>query len=548
MAETPYPNQPPPYEGGNLYLGDAALREAVAREGAAWADPVLIAWGERMGSAEALAHADAANRFPPVLRPLDRRGERLDAVEFHPSWHELMRLAAEQGEHASPWRDSRPGRHVARAARYLLHAQVENGTQCPLTMTFASVPALLAHGDAVPGLRETWLPRILALDYDPRPLAIEAKRAALVGMGMTERQGGSDVRSNRTRASAASDGTARIRGEKWFFSAPQCDAHLVLAQGEAGLGCYLLPRMLPDGTRNAIRLVRLKEKLGNRSNASAEVEFDDALAYPVGAPGRGIATILDMVQHTRLDCVLGSAGIMRAAFAWAAHNARHRVAFGRSLIDQPLMRNVLADVALEAEAACALALRLARAFESGPQERDGALARVLTPAAKYWICKRATAVAAEAMEAIGGNGYIEEHPLPRFYREAPVNSIWEGSGNVIALDVQRALARERGAREALSEELAQAGGSDSRYDAFVATLARTIDARGDDAAAARSIAQSIALAVQASLLLRHAPAAVADGFCASRLVDEPFSGAAFGALPAAVDTRSIVERASPPAS
>jgi len=543
MTETPFPNQPPPYEGRNLYLADTALQEAVAREGAGWAQDALAAWGATLGSAESFALADDANRFPPQLRLRDRGGERVDAVEFHPAWHALMQRATAAGEHVLPWSRPRAGAHVARGAMVVLHGQVENGTQCPLTMTFASVPALRAHGDGVPGLADTWLPRILAHDYDPRPLPIQAKRAALVGMGMTERQGGSDVRTNVTVARRAADGTYRLTGHKWFFSAPQCDAHLALAQADGGLTCFLVPRFHDDGTRNALALVRLKDKVGNRSNASSEVEFEGALAWRVGDEGRGVATILEMVQHTRLDCVLATAGMMRGALAWALHYAAHRVAFGRRLVEQPLMRRVLADLALEAEAAVTLALRLARAFEAADGTADAALARVATPAAKYWLCKRGPAFAAEAMEVLGGNGYVEENPLPRIYREMPVNSIWEGSGNVMALDVLRALSRDAGTADALRAELATAAGADARYDAFVAALADRLPRAGDDPAQARRIAQDIALAWQASLLLRHAPSAVADAFCAARLAPSAFAGGAFGAV-GGVHDATIVARAS----
>jgi putative acyl-CoA dehydrogenase len=544
MTDTPFPNQPPPYAGRNLYRDDAALAEGVAREGARGSEAGLDAWGARMGSAQTLSLGDAANSHPPELRTIDARGERADAIEFHPAWHELMRVATAAGEHCAPWADARPGAHVARAAMYLMHAEVENGTQCPLTMTFASVPALRRADNAVPDLESTWLERIIARDYDPRDAAPADKRALLIGMGMTERQGGSDVRTNRSRAERDGDGGYRIDGHKWFFSAPQCDAHLVLAQAAGGLTCFLLPRVLPDGTRNAVRLARLKDKIGNRSNASSEVDFDRALAWRVGAEGRGIATILEMVQHTRLDCAIGSAGLMRACVARACHHARHRVAFGRTLTLQPAMRAVLADIALESEAATAVALRLARAFEAKPGSTESALARVATPAAKYWICKRAVALSAEAIEVLGGNGYVEENGLARFYREAPVNSIWEGSGNVMALDVLRALGREADARDALVAELAAARGADRRYDAFVAALEADL-AHEPHAAHARALAQRIALALGASILVRGAPAFVADAFCASRLVDASFAGATFGTLPSQADSAAIVARALP---
>jgi len=380
-------------------------------------------------------------------------------------------------------------------------------------------------------------------DYDPRTLPVTDKRAALLGMGMTEKQGGSDVRANLTRAVPAGDGAWRITGHKWFFSAPQCDAHLVLAQADAGISCFLLPRVLPDGTRNAVRINRLKDKLGNRSNASAEVEFDGALAYPLGAPGRGIATILEMVQHTRLDCVIGSAGMMRGALAWALHHAAHRVAFGHKLVDQPLMTAVLADLALEVEGATALTVRLAHAFEAPEDSSERALARVATPAAKYWTCKRAPMVALEAMEVLGGNGYVEETPLARVYREAPVNSIWEGSGNVICLDVMRAVGREPAALQALADELQEARGGNADLDRHVDALLRMLAAQPDDPAIARRLAQDIALALSATVLVRHAPAFVADAFCASRLRAASFPGAAFGTLPRECDARVIVARA-----
>ena len=541
---TPFPNQPPLYGDVDLYTTDVALQQAVRREGGAAWEAQLAAWGASMGRRCVFELADACNRSVPQLRALDARGERLDEVEFHPAWHTLMELGARAGEHCAPWDDPRTGAHVARGAMYLMHGQVENGTQCPLTMTFASVPVLR---DAEPAIRELWLPRVLARDYDPRSLPIAAKRAALIGMGMTERQGGSDVRSNLTRAQPASDGSVRLRGHKWFFSAPQCDAHLTLAQADDGLSCFLLPHFLPDGTRNAVRVNRLKDKLGNRSNASAEVEFDDAAAWPVGAPGRGIATILKMVQHTRLDCVLGTAGIMRAAVARAIHHARHRVVFGQRLADTALMRNVLADLALESEAATALALRLARAFDAGAEPAAGALSRLLTPAAKFWICKRGPALAAEAMEVLGGNGYVEDSGLPRLYREMPVNSIWEGSGNVMCVDVVRALRREPAGESALIDELHAARGSHAAFDARLRDLETMLVRLTDEAGEGRRLAQLIVTLVQASLLLQHAPDPVAAAFCATRLDLAPFAGGAFGTMPAGLASGPILARALPDA-
>jgi len=535
-----FPNQPPPFEGVNLFDADVALQQAVTRDAAQWAVPQLRAWGETLGSPDTYALADAANRNVPVLRKYDRRGERLDEILFHPAWHALMRLAAEAGEHCAPWRTPQPGAHAARAAGYYLHAQVENGTQCPLTMTYASVPVLARHA---PQGGADWMSRILANDYDSRVLPIAQKRAALIGMGMTERQGGSDVRANITRAEPDSGGAWRISGHKWFFSAPQCDAHLVLAQTAAGLGCFLMPRVNPDGERNAIRINRLKDKLGNRSNASAEVEFDRALAWPVGPADRGIATILEMVQYTRLDCVIGSAGIIRAALASALHHARQRTTFGRRLAEHPLMANVLADLALESEAALLLAMLLARASEADAEPSLRAAARIVTPAAKYWVCKRAIAATAEAMEALGGNGYIEENPLPRLYREAPVNSIWEGSGNIVCLDVGRAIRRESDAVDALQVLIAGARGANGHYDRRAAMLDSTLRAAHADGSDGRRIAQAVAVTVAAAQLIRHAPPEVADAFCNSRLAEDAFAGAAFGTLPDTSRAARLLERA-----
>jgi putative acyl-CoA dehydrogenase len=543
LIETPFPNQPPPFEGRNLFGTDVALQEALSAAGTTSECAEVGRWGETLGSAETFALADAANDNPPRLRTHDARGERIDVVEFHPAWDALMRLATAVGEHCAPWTEAGGNAQVVRAAMYFLHAQVENGTQCPLTMTYASVPVLRDHAGSNPMIGEVWLPRLLARDHDPRPLPIAAKRAALIGMGMTERQGGSDVRSNLTRAESNPDGTWRLRGHKWFFSAPQCDGHLVLAQAAEGLSCFLLPRFLDDGTRNTVQINRLKDKLGNRSNASSEVEFHDAVAWRIGDPGRGIVTILAMVQHTRLDCVIGSAGMMRGALARALHHAAHRVAFGRRLTEQPLMMTVLADIALEVEGATTLALRLARMFETHAGEPDRALARVMTPAAKYWVCKRAPMVALEAMEVLGGNGYVEETPLARLYREAPVNSIWEGSGNVICLDVMRAARREPAALDALFAELDQARGANRDLDAFATSL-RGRSRNTDDQSSARQIAQAIALAFTASLLVRCAPAFVADAFCASRLRNHAFTGSAFGTLPPDCQTDALIRRAS----
>ncbi len=540
---TPFPNQPAPYGDRNLYLDDQALREAVARDGAQAFATELAAFGARLGTSEVLASAEVANRFAPELVSFDAGGERVDEVTFHPAWDALMALGKEAGEHSMPWAQPAPGAMVARAAKAFLHGQVENGTQCPLTMTFAGIPVLQSHADAVPDLTSLWLPRLLAREHDPRSLPVAQKRGALLGMGMTERQGGSDVRSNRTRAMAGAGDTFRITGHKWFFSAPQCDAHLLLAQEEAGLSCFFLPRFTPDGRRNAIRINRLKDKLGNRSNASSEVEFDEALAWRIGVPGKGVTTILEMVRYTRLDCVLGSAGIMRGALARALHHARQRVAFGRLLSEQALMQNVLADLALETEAATALALRLARAFESSA-DTERALARLVTPAAKFWVCKRGPTFAAEAMEVLGGNGYVESSALPRFYRELPVNSIWEGSGNVMCLDALRTMQREPAAIEALHAELAGARGMHAAFDDALRALEGSLTGELPESNA-RRVAQGIAVLMQASLLLRHAPSEVAAAFCASRLQPDRFGGAVFGTLPDARQASLVLQRALP---
>jgi len=554
-------NQATPFGDVNLFVCDPALREGVEREGAGWAVAGLQQLGARLGAAAVLDLARLANEFPPRLVSVDRSGRRVDEVEFHPAWHELMGLLIGHGAHSLPWEGGQGGAQVARAAAYLLFGQVENGSQCPVTMTYAAVPALRLN----PRIAARWLPKILSRDYDPRSLPVEQKRGALVGMGMTEKQGGTDVRANTTRAMPLDPAAARTRfgdegegawtivGHKWFFSAPQSDAHLILAQTDAagsaggappGLSCFFVPRFLPDGTRNAIRVQRLKNKLGNRSNASSEVEFCDAVGWMIGKEGRGIPTILEMGSHTRLDCVLGTAGIMRAALCHALHHARGRSAFGRRLAEQPLMQNVLADLALESEAATAFALRLARCFDQAADPQQALLARILTPAGKYWLCKRGPGFGAEAMEVMGGNGYVEDGPLARLYREFPVNSIWEGSGNVMCLDVLRAFARGPEVRAALAAELGLALGRDARFDAFAARLLDGLEAAAGDEFGARRLAERLVVAVQAGLLLRHAPACVADAFVASRIAQD--AGGAFGRLPDGVDAGAILARALVP--
>ena len=537
-------NQPPPLEGVNLFACDRALVEGLSREGAAWA----VERARLLGAAaagEPMHWGAQANTNPPLLRTHDRFGHRIDEVEFHPAWHELMRTAVAHELHALPWRHRRPGAHVARAAMYHVFTQAESGHGCPITMTFAAVPAL----QATASLAAEWVPHLTSTDYDPRPLPAGRKLGSLCGMAMTEKQGGSDVRANTTRAEAA--GPARgpgaeyvLSGHKWFCSAPMCDVFLTLAYTERGLTCFLLPRWLPDATRNAgFRVMRLKDKLGNRSNASGEVEFHGAWAFLIGEPGRGIANIMEMVRLTRLDCVWGSAATLRRAVAEATHYCRHRQAFGRTLSEQPLMKSVLADLVLESEAATALALRVARAVDrSAEHEFERLLARIAIPAAKFWVTHRAIAAVAEAMECFGGNGFVEEAPLARLYRDIPVNAIWEGSGNVQCLDVLRALNSEPDARDALLDELTQARG-DPDYDRLLVDIERAIAEGSPEPGQARRLTEAIALALQAGLLRRHAPAPVADGFCRARL--DASVHKTFGSLPPDIDRAAIVARATP---
>jgi putative acyl-CoA dehydrogenase len=532
-------NQAPPMENSNLYAGNRPLQEAVAREGANWAQGWLGERGAELGSAAMIALGAAANRNVPTLKLFDATGHRCDEVEFHPAYHELMAYLKRHGASGGPWAENRPGGHVARAAFYMMVAEIEDGTLCPTTMTYAVVPALRRE----PGL-SGWVDKVLATDYDARFIPGLAKRGVTIGMGMTEKQGGSDVRANTTRAESVGASEwgdeYRITGHKWFFSAPMCDAFLVLAQAPGGLTCFFLPRFTPQGQINEIRIQRLKDKLGDRSNAGSEVEFCGARAWRVGVEGRGVPTILEMGTYTRLDCALGTAGLMRAAVTQAIHHARHRSAFGKRLIDQPLMQNVLADLALESEAATALALRLARAFDQQDNEQEALLARVLTPAAKYWICKRGPIVGGEAMEVWGGNGYVEDGPMARIYRQMPLNSIWEGSGNIMGLDVLRAFARHPHCADALAAEIAPALGRNAAFDAYTAQLKRGLHAPTE--ADARTLTQSIALAVQAALLLKHAPESVSSAFCASRLLPGHW-GAAFGTLEANTDFAAILQRA-----
>ncbi|MFG2470558.1 DNA alkylation response protein [Streptomyces canus] len=532
-------NQPPPlspYDASD----DPVLLEGLRREGAGWAEEGIRRLGLRAGSAEAQEWADQANRHEPVLRTHDRYGNRVDEVDFHPSWHHLMRTAVAEGLAGTPWSEDRPGAHVARTAGGLVWGHTDAGHGCPTSMTYAAIPALRKE----PELAKVYEPLLTGREYEPELRVPAEKRGLLAGMGMTEKQGGSDVRTNTTVATpTAESGVYTLRGHKWFTSAPMCDVFLVLAQAPGGLSCFLVPRILPDGGRNTFRIQRLKDKLGNRSNASSEPEFDGTVAWLVGPEGQGVKTIIEMVNCTRLDCVMMSATLMRRTLVEAGHHARHRSAFGARLVDQPLMRNVLADLALESEAATALTLRLAGAADRAVRGDAGeqAFRRIATAVGKYWVTKRGPAFTAEALECLGGNGYVEDSGMPRHYREAPLLSIWEGSGNVNALDVLRALRRAPDTAQALFGELALAQGADARLDAAVARLKDRLATTSE--AGARRLVEHMALTLQASLLVRHAPSAVADAFCATRLGGD--WGHAFGTLPDAADVGLILDRAVP---
>ena len=537
------PNQSTDLVDYNLFTTNPALVEALSREGSASDHDRMVSLGERLGKAEMFALGEAANRNPPKLKLFDRFGRRRDEVEFHPAWHELMRRLVGEGLHTGPWSERASAAHVARAAGYMLWAEIENGTQCPATMTYGAVPTLARQPEDF----GEWLPLLLSREYDSRFAPAATKRGALMGMGMTEKQGGSDVRSNTTRAIPTGAGGPgreyRLTGHKWFFSAPMCDAFLVLAQAPGGLTCFFVPRFLPDGSVNTLLLQRLKDKLGNHSNASSEVVFENTYGLLVGEEGRGVQTILEMGVYTRFDNATATTGLMRQCVAQAIHHASRRSAFGRLLIDQPLMRNVLADLALECESHIVLVMRLARAFDARDDESESLLRRILTPVAKYWVCKRAPTVIAESMEVLGGNGYVEEGPIARRYREAPLNSIWEGSGNIMCLDVLRAFAREPRTREVLGSMLAKSKGRDGRYDRFVDQLLMELGDPTDVELRARYVTQKIALAAQAAVLLAHGPQTSAEAFVASRLsVAAP---AAFGTLPCNVDSGAMMERIFP---
>jgi putative acyl-CoA dehydrogenase len=536
-------NQPPPLVDYNIFEADAPLRESLEREGGAWAHDLVHELGRLAGTEQAIAWGFQANANPPQLRTHDRYGNRIDEVEFHPAWHNLMEVAIGHGLHALPWREPVAGAHAARAAAFYVWSQVEGGHGCPVSMTYAAVPALRNQ----PELAAMWEPLMTTLDYEPRLRVPSTKRGVLFGMAMTERQGGSDVRANTTRAvpigAGGPGGEHLLTGSKWFCSAPMCDAFLVLAQAPSGLSCFLLPRVLPDGKRNSFHIQRLKDKLGNRSNASSEIELDGAWAVMIGEEGRGVRTIIDMVNHTRLDCVIGSASLMRQAVAQATHHTAHRKAFGRLLSEQPLMVNVLADLAVESEATTILMMRLAGAFDRTSDPAELHFKRLALAVSKYWTCKRAIALVAEALECHGGNGYVEESILPRLYREAPLNSIWEGSGNVNALDVLRAMAREPESVTAFIDEVEQARGMHPQLDLSMDELKRTVSDGAVAESDARRVVERMAVVLQGSLLARHGDPAVAEAFIASRMAGD--WGHSFGTLPAGLQLSTIVERHRP---
>jgi len=543
MATHQVTNQPPPLSGRNLFEDNLPLAEALEREGGGWASERASEVGHFWGG-EPMQWGELANERPPVLDRFDRYGERINEVTFDDSWHKLMAAGVRDELHALPWRSSEQGANVARGALFITATQAESGFACPTTMTFAAVPALRAQ----PELAAEWEPLLTATSYDPASLPAAEKGSAICGMAMTEKQGGSDVRANTTTATplngSGPGAEYEIVGHKWFCSAPMSDLFLILAQTPEGISCFAMPRILPDGSRNKISIERLKDKLGNRSNASSEVEYDGAIARMVGEPGRGVPTIIEMVAHTRLDCVLGGAAGMRTAVAQATWHAAHRAAFGKQLIDQPLMTNVLADLALESEAATVMAMRLARAYDEA--EGDAAASqfkRLATAVSKYYVCQRAPQHAFEAMEVLGGAGYVEESGMPRLYREAPLNSIWEGSGNVIALDVQRALRHEPESLEGFFTELDLAAGADARLDAATARLRSEFENGDELEFRARTVVEQMAIALQGALLVQHGPSAVSDAFCAARLSEN--RGLNYGGLPSGVDAATIVARHTP---
>ncbi|WP_109505201.1 acyl-CoA dehydrogenase family protein [Nocardioides speluncae] len=530
-------NQVPPLAGHDI-ADYPVLLDAVEREGARWALDEVHELGRLAGTAEVQEWGRLVEKNSPVLRTHDRYGHRVDEVDFHPNYHDLMTVAVEHGIHAAPWADSRRGAHVARAAKLFVWGAADPGHLCPISMTYAAVPALRA----APDLAATYEPLLTASTYDYGLRVPSTKQAVIAGMSMTEKQGGSDVRANTTRATPRPDGSYELVGHKWFTSAPMSDFFLTLAQAPGGLSCFFVPRVLPDGSRNPIRLQRLKDKLGNRSNASSEIEYDGASAWLVGEEGRGVPTIIEMVNMTRLDCTVASAAGMWFGVLQAGHHTRHRSAFGKLLVEQPLMTNVLADLAVEAEAAAITAIRLAGAVDRAVRgdESEVLFRRIGLAVSKYWICKRAPVHAGEALECLGGNGYVEESGLPRLYREAPLPSIWEGSGNVAALDTLRAMARQPEAVGAFFDEVALAAGADARLDDAVARVQKDLSALDDIEYRARRVVEQMALVLQGSLLVRHGDPAVADAFCASRLGGD--WGVAFGTLPTGVDVGRIISR------
>lgn len=528
-------NQPSEFSGRNLYAIDKPLREAVLREAGPWLDARMDALGAELGSERVLELGETANRFPPELVTFDRYGRRVDEARFHPAYHELMALAMRHEIHDIAWKTDEPGAHVAHLALAGMFTQAEAGTMCPINMTYAAVPALRAHSNVA----GPWLDRLIGGTYDAPLCPIAEKAGITLGMAMTEKQGGSDVRANTTRAEATEDGSYRLTGHKWFCSAPMSDGFLTLAQAKNGLSCFLVPRICPDGTRNAIHIMRLKDKLGNKSNALSEIEYHGAYATRLGDEGRGVNVIIDMVHHTRLGTIAGTLGMMRMALAQAVHHVSERRVFQRTLIDQPLMRGVIADLAMEYEAAVVLGARVARAFD-GTNDQERAFARLGVALGKYWLTKRNPNFVYECMECHGGAGYVEETPMPRLFRESPLNAIWEGAGNVIALDILRTLGREPLALEAYRSEvdLSRGGNAvlDAAAEALFAELGRgtPVETRG------RIIAERMALVLQGALLVRHAPAAIADAFCATRLGEE--GGRSFGVLPSSADIGAIIER------
>lgn len=539
-------NQSTALEDVNLFTVDQPLQEALKREGGGWATDRVTALGAICGSAEVMSWGVEANANPPRLKTHDRFGNRIDEVEFHPAWHELMKIGVGHGIHSLPWEEPRSGANVARAALFTQLSQAEAGVGCPISMTFSVIPALRTQ----PEVAAEWEPRFLSTDYDGELRPAETKPGALAGMAMTEKQGGSDVRANTTRAVPVNGGGPgaeyEITGHKWFCSAPMCDAFLVLAQTDAGVSCFLMPRFTPDGVRNNFHIQRLKDKLGNKSNASSEVEFRGAWARLIGEEGRGVRTIIEMVGHTRLDCAIGSSAGMRAGVAQATWYTSNRSAFGKKLIDQPLMQNVLADLSLESEAATASMMRLSRAYDDAATGDETAqlLKRIATPVLKYWISKRAPWHAVESLECLGGNGYVEESGMPRLFRESPLMSIWEGSGNVQCLDALRAMVKSPASVEVLYNEIGEASGADSRLDAYVDRLKTSMETSPETLEVrARRIVEGLAVALQGSLLVRHGDPAVSDAFCASRLGGD--WGEAFGTLPAGLDYGAIIERNTP---